>query len=193
MQTQQTKRRWIQTLAAFTAGSTGWLIASPTLAAGTESLRAPKPLGHTRTLTTGEMARIFGARPPGETQEQTGANDFSGGTEPWEGSTGSGVSTASGNKLTQHPVVGWVQRGGLPIAFTLSHSSVGTTSNTVGKKWTHSFNVYLKFGASGGGGRDGRGNVGAVVVAGVVSRVGAVDMVPRALAAVMVTQVQCAG
>ena len=161
--THKHKRRLFQSVALLTAGSTSWLVASPAIASATIESRLPKPLGHSRALTAGEMAHIFGAR---QTQAGGGggtsldttltspdANGDSGSTEPWQGTTGSGVSTASGNKLTQHPIVAWTQRGGLPVAFTLSHSSIGQTNNSVGKKWTHSFNVYLNL-CSGGGGID---------------------------------------
>jgi RHS repeat-associated protein len=155
------KQTLVRHVAWLTSASTAWLVTSPAIALASPVNRPPKPLGHTRTLGNQEMARIFGARQIAEAPSTSSvvrvveADLASGSTEAWEATAGSGVSTASGNKLTQHPIVSWTQRGGLPIAFTLSHSSIGATNDTAGKKWTHSFNVYLKFGASGGGGTPG--------------------------------------
>ncbi len=94
--------------------------------------------------------------------EEIGAGGASGAGGGWQASDGSGVSTATGNKFTQRGIVGWVQRGGLPIAFTLTHNSIATTNNSVGKNWTHSYNVYLVVTPGSGGGGGGGQTFGAV-------------------------------
>ncbi len=53
----------------------------------------------------------------------------------WEASV-AGVNLANGNKLTSIPIVGWKQRGGLPVDFTLYHSSEAGWTGWCGVKWT---------------------------------------------------------
>jgi YD repeat-containing protein len=73
---------------------------------------------------------------------------------PWEGNVG-GVNSGNGNKLLQFQIVQWVQRGGLPVSFYLSHNSQSTDNSELGAKFTFSYNIYLT--APGGGG--GIGNL----------------------------------
>jgi YD repeat-containing protein len=61
---------------------------------------------------------------------------------PWEGNVG-GVNTGNGNKLTEIPIVGWTQRGGLPISFYLTHNSQSTHNSELGEKFTFSYDLYL--------------------------------------------------
>ena len=61
-----------------------------------------------------------------------------------------GVSTATGNKLTEVPTVSWVARGGLVVDLTLYHNSennVGSPSR--GAKWALLYDTNLKSDASG--------------------------------------------
>ena len=156
------KQTLLRRVAALTAATTTWLVVSPAIALASPANRPVTPRGHSRALSVSEMARIFGARQSAGIVGGGGSNsiggieapaaDGSGGAEPWQG-----ASPASGNKLTQRPVVSWTQRGGLPVAFTLSHSSIGKTNGTVGNKWTHSFNVYLVLGSGNGTGGAGGG------------------------------------
>jgi YD repeat-containing protein len=68
---------------------------------------------------------------------------------PWEGSL-DGLNTFNGNKQTSVPIVGWTQRGGLPISLVLNHNSRGTHNSELGSKWTHSLDIYaLVDGATG--------------------------------------------
>ena len=60
----------------------------------------------------------------------------------WETSVG-GVNLANGNKLTSIPVVGWTQRGGLPVDFTLYHSSEAGWTGWCGAKWTFTDDAVL--------------------------------------------------
>ena len=61
-----------------------------------------------------------------------------------------GVSTATGNKLTEIPTVSWTARGGLTVDLTLYHNSennVGSPSR--GAKWALIYDTGLKSDASG--------------------------------------------
>ncbi len=58
----------------------------------------------------------------------------------WEAMIG-GVNTASGNRLTELPIVSWTARGGLPVSLTLANNSQGTENGPLGHRWTHSFDL----------------------------------------------------
>jgi len=60
----------------------------------------------------------------------------------WQGSVG-GVNTGNGNKTTTLPIVGWTQRGGLPVSFALIHNSQGSLNGYCGYKWQMSYFTYL--------------------------------------------------
>ena len=69
----------------------------------------------------------------------------SGGSLVWEAGVGSGddvVNTVNGNKTTTVPIVGWTQRGGLPVGLSLVHNSESSRNSTLGQKWTHSYDIY---------------------------------------------------
>jgi len=60
----------------------------------------------------------------------------------WQGSV-AGVNTGNGNKTTTLPIVGWTQRGGLPVSFALIHNSQGGLYGSYGYKWQASYFTYL--------------------------------------------------
>ncbi len=60
----------------------------------------------------------------------------------WQGSVG-GVNTGNGNKTTTLPIVGWTQRGGLPVSFGLVHNSQNSLASPAGPKWQMSYFTYL--------------------------------------------------
>ena len=60
----------------------------------------------------------------------------------WQGSV-AGVNTGNGNKTTTLPIVGWTQRGGLPVSFSLIHNSQGGLYGSYGYKWQASYFTYL--------------------------------------------------
>ena len=69
----------------------------------------------------------------------------SGSSLGWEAGVGSGnnkVNTVNGNKTTAIPIVGWTQRGGLPVSLSLVHNSESNQNITLGRKWTHSYDIY---------------------------------------------------
>jgi len=69
----------------------------------------------------------------------------SGGSLPTEASSGPGnnkVNTVNGNKTITVPIVGWTQRGGLPVSLSLVHNSQSKQNITLGQKWTHTFDIY---------------------------------------------------
>ena len=61
---------------------------------------------------------------------------------PWIAAVNS-TNTGNGNKLTALPLVGWTARGGLPVAFTLSHSSQSAYNADLGQKWSHTYDIVL--------------------------------------------------
>lgn len=67
---------------------------------------------------------------------------------PWEREY-DGVNTVNGNKLTSLPLVSWTARGGLPVAFTLSHNSENNYASVLSLKWTFSYDIGLTFDGSG--------------------------------------------
>ena len=69
----------------------------------------------------------------------------SGSSLGWEAGTGPGndkVNTVNGNKTITVPIVGWKQRGGLPVSISLVHNSQSKQNITLGQKWTHSYDIY---------------------------------------------------
>ncbi len=95
------------------------------------------PIPSARLLTAEEMHNITGAQSP-----TPPLSPDSGGAYAWEGTSGD-VNTATGNKHTQIPIVGWTARGGMPVQFTLYHNSQGAYNAELGQKWTHSYDIYL--------------------------------------------------
>ncbi len=67
----------------------------------------------------------------------------------WQGSV-AGVNTGNGNKTTTLPIVGWTQRGGMPVSCTLYHNSQGAIYSTApyGYKWNPSYFSYISGGSS---------------------------------------------
>jgi YD repeat-containing protein len=114
---------------------------------------APRSLGM-RHLSVKEMQNIRGS---GGGVHPISVSESAGPSYPWEGSF-NGTNTGNGNKLTSIPIVGWTQRGGLPIQLTLNHNSQSTHNAELGHKWTFSYDIYLV--ASGGSGS----NVGNMTV-----------------------------
>ena len=127
----------------------GWmvLLATPAQALA-HSAPASQHREGVRALSAGEMRQMVGAQlGGGGGLHPTSVSLAAGSTYAWEGNAGD-VNTGNGNKLTSVPLVGWTQRGGLPIAFTLYHNSEGNHNGELGQKWTHSYDLYL---AAGGG------------------------------------------
>lgn len=65
----------------------------------------------------------------------------------WQG-TVAGVNTGNGNKTTTLPIVGWTQRGGMPVSIALYHNSQGPNYVAWGNKWVPSYFSYISGGAS---------------------------------------------
>jgi len=69
----------------------------------------------------------------------------------WQASVG-GVNTANGNKVISVPLVGWTQRGGMPVGVSLIWNSQGTTDGRMthcGSKWRCSCDARLQANADG--------------------------------------------
>ncbi len=66
----------------------------------------------------------------------------------WQGSV-AGVNTGNGNKTTTLPLVGWTQRGGIPVAISLIHNSQSAIGSPAGTKWQMSYFTYLSDDGSG--------------------------------------------
>jgi len=167
---QQTFRhhRLLRSGATLTALCSTWsLVLAPSLGAATT--RAPQPPGSVRALSPDEMRAIVGTQTTvGPMQAATVDGPAPGAPLPWVAAVG-GTDTGNGNKLTSLPLVSWTARGGLPVAFTLSHSSQSLYNGELGQKWTHSYDISLAVAASGGtggggGGVGGGGGLGANVV-----------------------------
>lgn len=63
---------------------------------------------------------------------------------PWQGGP-SGVNLYSLAKQTSIPLIGWRNRGGLPMGLVLYHNSQAVGSNlALGKKWQHSHDTHLR-------------------------------------------------
>jgi len=131
-------RRWLaQKAAPIVAAGYAWSMLGAPVAMALASRPEP-PKGHMRRLSGGEMEHIVG----GVVIHALAVGADGGSTYPWEGSVGD-LNTGNGNKLTSVPIVGWTARGGLPVAFTLNHSSESLHNDELGQKWTHSYDIYL--------------------------------------------------
>ena len=134
-------RSWIRRSVAWIAASSflwSFILAAPAQLLAQSALHPAKPLG-IRLLSEAEMARISGSSGG---LHATSAGVDGGSTYPWEVSVNGG-NTVNGNKLSSIPIVSWTARGGLPVSFTLNHSSQSTHDSELGSKWTHSFDIYL--------------------------------------------------
>ncbi|MCW3054541.1 MAG: repeat-containing protein, partial [Chthonomonadales bacterium] len=103
----------VVTLFAWTA-----FLAVPAQVLAHSSLQKPQGV---RSLTSAEMQKMRGSQ---GTSHYTSLAPESGSAFPWEASVG-GTNTGNGNHLSQVPLVSWTARGGMPVAFTLSHNSQG--------------------------------------------------------------------
>ena len=110
--------------------------------------------GYTRTLTEEEMAHIKGAaairQDPGDGGGGVGGNAAAspGPGYPWIGTVGD-VSTATGNKLTAVPTVGWTARGGMTVDLTLYHNSETPFNGSRGAKWSLIYDSNISADTSG--------------------------------------------
>ena len=130
----------LRSCAALTALCSAWSLAlAPSL--GAAAARAPQSPGSVRALSPDEMRAIVGAQAPTTSSFQAVASD-PGASMPWVATVNS-TNTGNGNKLTALPLVGWTARGGMPIAFTLSHSSQSLYNGELGQKWTHTYDISL--------------------------------------------------
>lgn len=119
--------------------------------------RPPTPPGQRRVLSPKEMSQIVGSASP---VIGTGDGGGSGGgsyTNPaatpgtpysWEGALG-GIKVGNGNKLTSVGIVGWTQRGGMPVDLTLNHNSESSRNGELGPKWLMSYDDTLSVDGSG--------------------------------------------
>ncbi len=132
--------RWLRLSASGMTALFAWmvLLATPAQALAHPAL-TPQHRDGIRLLPSAEMTRMVGAQSTGH---PLSISPQASSTFPWEGSVG-GTNTGNGNKLTQIPLVGWTQRGGLPVGLTLAHNSQSSHSGELGPKWTHCFDVYL--------------------------------------------------
>ena len=57
----------------------------------------------------------------------------------WEGSFPGGssavINSATGNRCYELPLIGWTQRGGLPVGISLYANSLGRHETNFGRKW----------------------------------------------------------
>lgn len=97
-------------------------------------------------LSAAEMAAMLGSQ--GLPTHAVSDSPAPGRTYPWEGAVSS-TNTGNGNKLTSVPLVGWTQRGGLPVSLTLAHNSQSGHNSELGQKWTFSYDIYLVYTAGG--------------------------------------------
>ena len=131
----KTTRKWMRQAALPMAACFAWSVCLAP-AAYAAAARPPVPPGHTRPLSTAEMRRITGRTYP------TGMSPEPGSPYAWSGNAG-GANTGNGNKRFSTTLVGWKNKGGLPIDFTLTHNSRSARGGEVGPKWTHSFDLRL--------------------------------------------------
>ena len=63
---------------------------------------------------------------------------------PWVGSNGA-INTGTGNVNLSIPLAGWINRGGMPVGFSLFYNSqaIGTTASLNSPKWSHSYDSRL--------------------------------------------------
>ena len=107
----------------------------------------PQAPGCVRALTPDEMRAIVGAQGRGP---QTSSFSGPGSPMPWVAAVNA-TNTGNGNKLTSLPLVSWTARGGLPVAFTLTHSSQSAYAAELGQKWSHTYDIFLTVGSGGVG------------------------------------------
>lgn len=114
-----------------------FLLAAPALAL---THAAPPDRSGVRLLTPEQMTRIVGKQ-GAIAPHAVSIDSAPGDSYPWEGRVG-GTNTVNGNKTITVPLVGWTQRGGLPVSLSLVHNSESTRNSTLGQKWTHSYDIY---------------------------------------------------
>ena len=136
------KPGWLRATALGFAASFAWSFILAVPAQALTHLPKPKREG-VRTLTLGEMNAMVGGH-------SVAISLLSGSTFPWEASVG-GVNTGNGNKTTSIPIVGWAGKGGAGVSFALAHNSQSVHNDELGQKWTHSYDIFLVSGTSGGG------------------------------------------
>ena len=123
-----------------------FVLATPAQLMAQSALHPAKRLG-VRVLSDREMEWIVGRQGP--PPHYLSYSPQSGSTFPWEGSVG-GTNSGNGNKVVQRNLFGWTARGGMPVAFTLSHNSQSTHNSELGNKWTHGYDLYLAASGTGG-------------------------------------------
>ena len=99
---------------------------------------------HSRPLTPAEKRSIRGAQGSG-----SGISYDSGGAYAWEGKAGD-VTTCNGNREFTLPIVGWTAKGGMPVNFTLYHSSKSAYNRELGQKWSCNYIIYFFLDISNG-------------------------------------------
>ncbi len=163
-QSRVARSGWLRRAALLTSVSFAWsfVLAPPALALA-HSPRQDR-VG-VRLLTPEQMRRMWGR----QTKPQAHAVSVAaapGDTFPWEGSAGD-ANTGNGNKQTEIPLVGWTQKGGMPVNLTLTHNSETNRNAELGYKWSHSYDIYLmSSGGNSGGGTGGSGGTGGFAQAG---------------------------
>ena len=140
--------RWLRRTALVTAAVFGWSFVLAPTAQALAHLPAPDRTG-IRPLTLDQMRHMLGQQTA--MPHAVSVADAAGGTYPWEGSVGD-ANTGNGNKQTGIPIVGWTQRGGLPVSLALAHNSESNRNAELGQKWTHSYDIYLMSSGGTGGG-----------------------------------------
>ena len=136
---------WLRRTALLMSAVFAWMVLLAVPAQCWAHPCAVKRMG-VRVLSAREMGQMVGAQTLGHASAYDSA---AGSTYSWEGSV-AGTNTGNGNKLTQVPLVGWTQRGGLPISFVLAHNSQSNHNSELGQKWTHSYDLYLVSGGDSG-------------------------------------------
>jgi len=141
LRSRRSRPRLQRLVALGAAGSFVWsfLLATPAIAL---THPAPPDRSGVRLLTPEQMTRIVGKQGIGAAPHQVSVANSPGDSYPWEGSVG-GTNTGNGNKQTSIPIVGWTQKGGLPVSLSLTHNSQSNRNAELGNKWTHSYDIYL--------------------------------------------------
>ena len=145
----RSRRLWERRLALFFTSLFAWtfILAPGVTALAQRQVPSAQHLNSGfRLLSTAEMSKIRGA----VSGHALSYSATAGAAYPWEGGSG-GVNTGDGNKLTSINLVQWIQRGGLPVSFSLAHNSEGNHNSELGQKWTFSYDIYLMTTGSGGG------------------------------------------
>ena len=132
-------KRCVAILAAF-ALLWSFVLATPAQALAQAAQQPHKRLG-VRTLSEAEMQKMIG-RTIFHNTATTTTPMSSGGSMPWQGG-GGGFNAETGNKLTSFPIVGWTQRGGMPIALVLNHNTNSSHDSELGQKFTHSYDIFM--------------------------------------------------